>query len=95
MASIRRLKKEADYLVSELVVDCLSYVNLYAKADKEKAFKIIQDVLTVRNQVRDMANHPDGKENPKLVKAHYQKVTAKLAKSIEDGYISLEKLTVA
>ncbi len=95
MASIRRLKKEADYLVSELVVDCLSYVNLYTKADKEKAFKIIQDVLTVRNQVRDLANHPDGKENPKLVKAHYRKVIEKLAKSIEDGYTSLEKLTVA
>ncbi|MDX9881306.1 MAG: hypothetical protein RBS73_04525 [Prolixibacteraceae bacterium] len=93
MASIRRLKKEADYLVSELVADCLSYISLYSKADKDKVFEVIREVLSVRNQVRDMANHPDGKDNPKLVKAHYKAATEKLARSIQEGYARLEKLT--
>ncbi len=93
MASIRNLKKEADYLVSELVVDCLSYANLYNKANKDEAFKIIQEVLKVRNQMRDMANHPDGKDNPKLVKAHFRIAIERLEKSVEEGYARLEKLT--
>jgi len=95
MASIRRLKKDVDYLVSELVIDCLSYVNLHTKADKDEAFKIIEEALSVRTQVRDLANHPDGKDNPKLVKTHYREAIAKLIKSVEDGYAALEKLTTA
>jgi len=82
MASIRKLKKETDYLVSELVIDCLSYVSLNKNADKEETFRIIRDVLAVRNQVRDMANHPDGKDNPKLVKNHYKTVVEKLINGI-------------
>lgn len=95
MASIRKLKKDVDYLVSELVIDCLSYVNLHTKADKEEAFKIIKEALEVRNKVRNLANHPDGKDNPKLVKAHYRAAIEKLIKSVEDGYAALEKLTIA
>ncbi len=92
MASIRRLKKETDVLVSELVIDCLSYANLYVDADKDKAFHIIEGILETRSQVRNMANHPDGKDNRKLVKAHYRAVTARLVEGIETGYQQLEKL---
>ena len=95
MASIKRLKKEVDYLVSELVVDCLSYLSLHSKADKEKGFKIIEDTLAIRNHIRDLANHPDGKDDPKLVKAHYRKTIEEFAKGIEDNYKRLEKLTGA
>lgn len=92
MASIRRLKKEIDYLVSELVIDCLSYSNLYAEANKDEAFLIIKEMLEVRTQVRNLANHPDGKDNRKLVRAHYRAATAKLGQGLENGYQRLEKL---
>lgn len=93
MASIRRLKKDVDYLVSELVIDCFSYVNLHTKAKKDQAFKIIEEAVALRNKVRDLANHPDGKENRGLVKKHYRETIEKLVKGIEDGYAALEKLT--
>lgn len=95
MASIRNLKKDIDYLISELVVDCLSYVNLHAKADKEEAFKIIEEALSVRVKMRELANHPDGKDNPKLVKAHFKNTVEKLIQAVENGYERLEKLAIA
>lgn len=93
MTSKRRLKKEVDYLVSELVIDCMSYVQLHEKSDEKKAFKIIEDTLKIRNTVREQINHPDGKDNSKLVKTHYRKSIEKLEKAVEKGYEKLGKLT--
>ena len=92
MASIRDLKKDIDYLVSLVVVDCFQYVTYFDNADKEAAYKIVENILAERNELRKRANHPDGKDNPKLVKKFYHKVAEDLMKACDKAYAELGAL---
>lgn len=92
MSNVRNLKKDIDYLVSLVVVDCLQYVSYFEKANKEAANKIVKDILAKRKDLRSRANHPDGKDNPKLIKKHYQTVAQDLMQSCDKAYEELGKL---
>lgn len=92
MASVRNLKKDIDYLVSLVVVDCFQYIHYFDNADKEAAFKIVNDIMGKRKDLRSRANHPDGKDNPPLIKKHYQKVGQDLLVVCDDAYAQLAKL---
>ncbi|GET30332.1 hypothetical protein [Prolixibacter sp. SD074] len=92
MASVRRLKKDIVELTAQLIGDCIDYVEYFDNADEEKAIAIISDAVKMHNEAIDRANHPDGKDNPKLVKAHYNKLQEDFVKGIDDAYAELEKL---
>ncbi|MGE5394551.1 MAG: hypothetical protein ACM3P1_07375, partial [Candidatus Saccharibacteria bacterium] len=63
MTTRRRLKKEIDYVISDLVLDCMTYTHLYNKPNDEDTLRIIQDTMTMRNHLRDQVNHPEQKDN--------------------------------
>ena len=75
MANIKNLKKKINTLVDELIDDCQLFIACTKdNAKKDKAFDIIKKAVIVHNQLLDRANHPDGKDNPKLVKPHYASI---------------------
>lgn len=92
MASRRRLKKEIDYLVSDLILDCFTYANMYAKPNDEESLQIVQEVLALRNDLRDSANHPEKKGESETSKSYYDKLAQILIDGVEDGYGKLGKL---
>ncbi len=92
MASVRNLKKDIDYLVSLVVVDCFQYISYFDKADKEAATKIVEEIMTKRLELRQRTNHPDGKDNPKLTKSHYRKISEDLLSACDEAYATLGKL---
>jgi len=92
MTTRRRLKKEIDYAVSDLMIDCMTYANLYKKPDDEDTTKIIQETMTLRNQLRNMANHPEQKDNSESSKAFYNNIAKTLVEGISKGYGNLGKL---
>lgn len=71
MASLRDLKKDIDFVCSEVVMDCLIYVQVSENPDLDAAQEILNEALVLNGEMRVQANHPDGKDNPKLVKAYY------------------------
>lgn len=79
MASLRRIKKDIDYLVSEVISDC--WVFLYSNPDKnpQEALAIIDDAITLRNDLYSRVNHP----NKEAVKAHYKGVNNDLLSGID------------
>ncbi len=89
MASIRRLKKAIDFMVSDLVIDCMSYVVLNPQVNEAAVSEIIRSALSLGDSLRDQANHPDGKDNPKLIRAYYNEIGKKLVAGIDDGYDKL------
>ena len=75
MANIKNLKKKINTLVDELIGDCQLFISCTKdNAKKDKAFDIIKKAVIVHNQLLDRANHPDGKDNQKLVKQHYTSI---------------------
>lgn len=73
MGSRRQLKKEIDYLVSEVVSNC--YTCLYFNPNKNRGdiFGIIEEAIEVRNELFSKMR-PAEKNNTSLVKKHYAAV---------------------
>ena len=92
MTSRRRLKKEIDYVVSDLILDCFTYTNLYQKTDDPEAMEIVQGTLILRNELRDLANHPEKRAESETVKSHYDNIAATLIGGLDEGYGKLGKL---
>ena len=94
MTSRRRLKKEIDYVASDLILDCLMYTNMYKKPNDTEALEIIQGTLILRNELRDLANHPEKREASETVKSHFDNIAKTLIGGVEEGYGKLDKLVI-
>ena len=82
MASLRRIKKDIEYLVNEVIYDC--YVALYFNQEKkDETFGVVEDAVALRNELVEMANHPAEKHNKSLVKKHYAFVRNELMERID------------
>lgn len=87
MASRRDLKKDINFLADELITNSYLKQVLFENVDQQKLAQVIVKSVSFMNEYRARVNHTDGKENPKLVKAYYQK----LRKELINDYNELAK----
>ena len=73
MASIKKLKDEINCLTYDLINECFTYKNFHPESDG-KADDIIREIIKLRNELISRTNHPEDKNNPKSLKAHYRKI---------------------
>ena len=92
MASRQRLKKEIDYIVSDLVIDCFTFMTMQQEPNKPEVLEIVQDTLNLRNELRNQANHPENKDASQTIKSYYDNIAKALVDSIEASYQKLGKL---
>jgi len=74
MATIRDLKKELNYLTSEVVTEAYVRKILFNNIKEEDFTKVITDAIEVHNDSITKINHPDNKHDPKKVKAYYREI---------------------
>lgn len=74
MASIKDLKKEVNYLTSEMVTEAYVRKMLFDDIKEADFTKVVTDAIEVRNDLISKINHPDGKDNPKKVKAYFKDI---------------------
>jgi len=92
MASRQRLKKEIDYAVSDLILDCFTFNNLQQKPDDEAVQQIVQETLTLRNSLRYQVNHPESKATSQTVKSYFDNIAKVLIDTVEESYVKLGKM---
>lgn len=90
MASVKDLKKDIDLLMSMVLNDCFSVIEYNEKVDNDAILKIAGDTLLKHRELRLRANHPDGKDNPKLVKKYYKQLVSDALKETD---AALERLS--
>lgn len=93
MASIRVLKKDIDYLVYEVISDCFVYSGLHPEVKADEVSAIIADAVDFRNDLIARVNNPDGKDNPKIVKAYYKTVEKDLLTGVDKLFSRLSETT--
>ena len=62
MASIRQLKKEIEFLSSQLIGDCIDFVQTFNGKEHE-AMAVIDEIVVLHNTTVDKINSPDGKDS--------------------------------
>ncbi|SMO46418.1 hypothetical protein SAMN06265379_101932 [Saccharicrinis carchari] len=92
MASIRELKKDINYLASEVVTQGLMKLTLIDNIKDEDVSPILGEAIEMRNEFVARANHPDGKDNPKLVKRYYSKLRADLMNKTMELLTKIQEL---
>jgi hypothetical protein len=95
MASLRDLKKDIDYLIFEVISDCFAYSNLHPENKTDELTALIADAVAFRNDLIARVNNPDGKNNPKIVKAYYKAVSKDLLVGVDKLFERLSGLTSA
>jgi len=92
MASRQRLKKEIDYVVSDLILDCFTFINMRAKTENEDVLQIVQESLNLREDLINQVNHPEKKGESQTVKSYFDNIAKVLIDTVEESYVKLGKL---
>lgn len=93
MASIRELKKDIDYLVFEVISDCFAYSNIHPDDKSDELTALISDAVEFRNDLIARVNNPDGKDNPRIVRAYYKKIEKDLLTGVDGLFEKLSALS--
>ena len=88
MASIRRIKRDIDYLINEVLSDCYMFMYLFPEKQHEAAVAIIQDTVSLHNSLIDRTRKVEGK-----AKAHFRTIFEDLLKGVDDLFRRLSELT--
>jgi hypothetical protein len=93
MASVRELKKDIDYLVFEVISDCFVFSNVHPDNKPDELSAIISDAVNFRNDLIARVNNPDGKDNPKILKAYYKTLEKDLMTGVDKLFTRLSDLS--
>ncbi len=91
MASLRNLKAEIDELMSMVLSDCMFVLEYNTKVDQIVVAGIADRVTRIHRELRIRANHPDGRDNPKLVRQFYTNLRNDLLKVADEALEELSK----
>jgi hypothetical protein len=93
MASVRELKKDIDYLIYEVISDCFVFSELHPEIKSDELSALISEAVDFRNDLIARVNNPDGKDNPKIVKAYYKSLQKDLLTGVDSLFTRLSELT--
>lgn len=93
MASIRNIKKDIDYLVSEVISDCYTYLYLHGDKNREKVTGIIEEVVNKRNDFIQKASNPGKELDRKQTRKHFKTLYSDLFSMVDNSFTQLSELT--
>ncbi len=91
MASIRRLKKDIDFLTYSVMGDCLVSYSLFPDK-KSEAEAIMQRMLDSRNDLRQRLSRAGKFESSKEIKAFYKEIFEELLKAVNTSFAELNAI---
>jgi hypothetical protein len=93
MASIRKLKKEIDARVFEVISDCLTYSEIHADNKTDEVTGIISDTCNFRNDLIHRVNNPELTADQKGMKVHYQLIRQDLDAGVDKLFDRLSSVS--
>jgi hypothetical protein len=85
MPSVRRLKKDIDSLIFEVISDCFTFGTLHPEEKVEEVSGIIADAVSLRNDLIKRVNNPVSSEDPKSTRVHFRIIE-------KDLFVGMDKL---
>lgn len=92
MASIRQLKKDADYLTFAVIGDCMVYQEWAEGANDQEIQDIIQSIITYRNELRSKINNHPEFEEPKGRQKYYKGLASEMLNTVDEKFRQLSEI---
>jgi hypothetical protein len=91
MSSLRKLKRDINYLMDEVVTD--SYLSLYFHPEhKDAIVGVIREAVDLRNSLYERANKPAEKKSVSLVRKHYAALRRDMFEGIDGLFVRLSQI---
>ena len=82
MANLRKLKKQIDYCLEEIVFDCDMAI-CFQPSKEEQIMQLMQEAVALRNELFSKAMNPAEPHNRSLVRKHYAALRLEIAAAFE------------
>jgi len=79
MGNLRKIKKDIDNSVFEIISDCFIFSGLHPDVKSSDVASIVQDAVNLRNDLISRVNNPEAKDDPVLVKKHFRSIKEDLS----------------
>jgi len=88
MANLRVIKKDIDFLITEVISDCWVFLYMNDGKKKDEVVGVINEAVDLRNSLYGRVNNPD-KEN---IKKHYKSISADLFTGVDALFQKISKI---
>jgi hypothetical protein len=88
MANLRTIKKDIDFLLTEVISDCWTFMYVNNGQKEDLAVDIINAAVDLRNNMYIRVNHYD-KTN---AKKEFKAINMDLLKSVDELFVRISKL---
>lgn len=92
MASRRKLKNTIKFVSSELITDIYFRCLMSKSIEDQKVENLVVEIMDLNREFILRANRPDGKDNPKIVKAYFRKLYSDWQTAMDTVIKEIEKL---
>lgn len=92
MAKIKDLKKDIRFITEQLLIDALEVSEVIESKQKQEILDIIVEIAALHNELISRANHPDGKDNSKIIKKYCNDIISDLLSKSDKMYDKLNQL---
>ena len=86
MASIRRLKKDVDYLTFAVIADCMNYNS------SVEVVNIVKKMVEYRNETRSKISARKSFNDKKEARSYYKGISIDLLKTVDGEFTRLSEL---
>ncbi|MFW5820285.1 MAG: hypothetical protein ACOCWA_03285 [Bacteroidota bacterium] len=84
MASIRKLKKDVNYLSHELMTEVFAYKHFHPDMAEDKFDEIIKNLVKKRNEIISRINHPEESKDLENLNHHYSRIKEEMEAMIKE-----------
>lgn len=92
MASIKNLKKDVDFIIDEVIGDCMLYLHFNQGKNIDEIESVLKQTVDLRNGLYSRINHPQGKNDVKQTKAHFKAIVNDLLTNANGLFEQISKL---
>ncbi|HYW95592.1 MAG TPA: hypothetical protein VE870_08400 [Bacteroidales bacterium] len=83
MASIKKLKKDINYLSYELLTEAFAYRYFHPEMKDKRFYDIISRIVLLRNELISRVNHPEMASEVDDVRGHFNQVRQDMTKLVD------------
>lgn len=94
MASIKRLKKDIDYLTFSVIADCFNY-SIVSGKNNSQVSEIVKDIIATRNDLLDRVRGAKKLKDKKEIKNYFKAIFKDLLTSADNAFTKLSEVVKA
>lgn len=83
MANLRTIKKDIAYQTGEVISNCYMALYFQGEETQEQLAQVIEKAVELYTALIKRANHPEEKNNAKLVRKHYTQIRVDLNNGVD------------